>query len=92
MSTEVRLDFGGIESEAEFHRLVAGAFSFPGYYGKNKDAFWDCLNDILEHLEVRISGLEEVPPELGDFVSGYIEILKEYETLTDRRFLVRIEP
>jgi len=25
---------------------IAAAFKFPDYYGKNLDAFWDCINDL----------------------------------------------
>lgn len=27
------------------HEILAAALNFPGYYGKNWDAFWDCVSD-----------------------------------------------
>ena len=33
---------------AEIHSLLASAFEFPDYYGKNWDAFEECLNDDNE--------------------------------------------
>ena len=39
----VTIDFTGITSEAEVHELFAKALSFPEFYGRNWDAFWDVL-------------------------------------------------
>jgi len=41
-------DGWGTESVAEFHERVASALAFPGYYGRNLDALWDCLTDLVE--------------------------------------------
>lgn len=27
------------------HKILKDAFEFPEYYGKNFDAFWDCITD-----------------------------------------------
>tara|TARA_Y100000588_G_scaffold523_1_gene676 strand:- start:168 stop:434 length:267 start_codon:yes stop_codon:yes gene_type:complete len=41
----MRIDLIMIENENQLHDLMANCFSFPDYYGKNWDAFWDCLCD-----------------------------------------------
>jgi hypothetical protein len=33
-------------SEAAMHYSLQGALSFPAYYGKNRDALWDCMSDL----------------------------------------------
>jgi RNAse (barnase) inhibitor barstar len=30
-------------SSTSLHEMLAAALDFPDYYGKNWDAFWDCL-------------------------------------------------
>ncbi|TOH04642.1 ribonuclease inhibitor, partial [Vibrio parahaemolyticus] len=39
----MRIDLIMIENENQLHELMANCFGFPDYYGKNWDAFWDCL-------------------------------------------------
>ncbi|EPM40479.1 barstar family protein [Vibrio natriegens] len=41
----MRIDLTMIENENQLHELMANCFGFPDYYGKNWDAFWDCLCD-----------------------------------------------
>ena len=41
-----RLDAGAWDAEAAFHRDVQRVLDFPDYYGKNLDAFNDCLSDL----------------------------------------------
>lgn len=43
----VTIDGGLIEDFDGFHDAVAGAFGFPGWYGRN----WDALNDLLSYLD-----------------------------------------
>ena len=41
-----RLDASQWSTERDFHRDVAAALNFPGYYGRNLDAFNDCMRDV----------------------------------------------
>lgn len=37
------------DTEADLHRDVATAFSFPDYYSCNLDALNDCLSDVVDY-------------------------------------------
>jgi hypothetical protein len=42
----VRIDLAGCEDKATLLARVAAALEFPGYFGGNWDAFFDCLADL----------------------------------------------
>jgi len=42
-----RLDCTTWTSEAAMHESLQDVFSFPEYYGKNLNALWDCMIDLL---------------------------------------------
>jgi RNAse (barnase) inhibitor barstar len=44
----VELDGARMTSRSGAHAELASAFAFPDYYGKNWDAFNDCLGDYVE--------------------------------------------
>lgn len=41
----VTLDLTGIYDEETLHEYLSKMLSFPEYYGRNFDAFWDCIRD-----------------------------------------------
>jgi ribonuclease inhibitor len=41
----VELDLTSVLSRDQLHDLLAARLGFPGYYGRNWDAFWDCITD-----------------------------------------------
>ena len=44
-SGRATLDVSGLTTSDELHDLLASRLAFPGYYGRNWDAFWDCITD-----------------------------------------------
>src|SRR4051794_13860851 len=42
----VPLDCSSWRSEDDFHTAIAATLDFPDYYGRNLDAFNDCLSSI----------------------------------------------
>lgn len=36
------LDFSEMNHINDIHRIIKDAFDFPGYYGMNWDACWNC--------------------------------------------------
>jgi len=77
---EVRWRLEGIGTEDAFQDLVQESLSFPHYYGRNPDAFWDCLNEIFEEVTIRVSGRETLAEELRKKIDPYLDMCREYET------------
>ena len=81
MNEELLLDMSGIMDEETFHEYVSKKLDFPGYYGYNLNAFWDCITDedqssMPKKLVVEgLSALKGFLPELHD---GFVECLQDY--------------
>jgi RNAse (barnase) inhibitor barstar len=41
----LKIDVGSVTTREELHSLIAEAFGFPDYYGRNWDAFDECIRD-----------------------------------------------
>jgi ribonuclease inhibitor len=91
MRKEILFDLSAVKSERDFHELAAKVFSFPSYYGKNKDAFWDCLTELTGKVEVRLVGYESLPEPVRASIREYVEMLRAREIETKGAFLVRFE-
>jgi ribonuclease inhibitor len=92
MMNELNLDLIGLQTVDEFHDRAAATFDFPAYYGRNRDAFWDCITDFVEPTTVRVANLHSLPDALTQALSAYIEMLKTYESETNGTFSVLIDP
>ena len=44
MTPKLTIDVGHFRSSLSLHEGLAAVFGFPGWYGKNWDAFRDCIN------------------------------------------------
>ncbi|MCB9625194.1 MAG: barstar family protein [Sandaracinus sp.] len=42
------IDASRLVDEASFHAVFAEAFGFPGFYGRNWDAWNDCMGSVDE--------------------------------------------
>ncbi len=61
----VEVDFAGVTKKQEVHTRLATALGFPDYYGKNWDAFWDCITSLdATPQKIRVSGLRSLMAEL----------------------------
>lgn len=76
----VHLDTAGVHDKAGFLDEAAGAFGFPGWFGRNWDAFADSLGDV--HAE---RGTLVLWDGSGDFAAANEEQLAvALEILRDR--------
>src|SRR5213595_2378454 len=66
---KITIDLGFASSKQSLHEMFAAVLGFPGYYGMNWDAFWDCVRDteqssLPRHLVLKgISNFEERLPD-----------------------------
>ncbi len=93
MNEELLIDMSGIMDEETFHEYVSKKLNFPGYYGYNLNAFWDCITDddqssMPQKLIVEgLAALKSFLPELHD---GFVECLKDYaKEFPDREVVFR---
>jgi RNAse (barnase) inhibitor barstar len=42
------IDLGGCETKEALHEIFKQKLEFPDFYGANWDAFWDCINGLVE--------------------------------------------
>ncbi|MFN7286642.1 MAG: barstar family protein [Verrucomicrobiota bacterium] len=91
MMKELKLDLNGVQSEDDFHDRATATFDFPAYYGRNRDAFWDCITDFVDPTTVRVCNLDTVPDAIKPRLVDYIEMLRTYETESDGKFSVQID-
>lgn len=54
--TFVRIDASLINDEESFHTVFSEALGFPGYYGRNMDAWIDCMG----YLDDPVGGMSSV--------------------------------
>lgn len=88
----VRLDCDRITDWETFHTVFAEAFGFPDYYGRNMNAWIDCMG----YLDEPGSGMTSVTVETGDFVTLQLDGIdafvtrcpEQYEAIVDRTAFV----
>jgi hypothetical protein len=68
---EFIIDCADIHSPEELHRAIAAALSFPGWYGHNLDALYDCLCSLTDNTSLVFSGWDCVM----DFAAGFHRVL-----------------
>lgn len=72
------------------HEILAAALNFPGYYGKNWDAFWDCISDpdqstvpdvlVLRGWDILKSRLPEDADALKKCLADLVKKKKNFST------------
>lgn len=67
----------GCQYVYELHQRFQTALNFPDDYGKNLDAFWDCINRDCDIDFVVIVGSSEVSDNLKPTTKQILEMLEE---------------
>ena len=67
--TIVTIDAGAIQDWDDFHSAFSKAFGFPSFYGRNMDAWIDCLT----HLDDAESGMTAVTVDPGAVLTLQID-------------------
>jgi hypothetical protein len=74
-TTRVSLDCKAIFDWNSFHEEFAKVFGFPDFYGKNMNAWIDCLT----YLDTPEDGMSSVHCEPGTVVTLELENVKDFE-------------
>lgn len=82
MMAILRFDCDRITDWETFHSVFAEAFGFPSYYGRNMNAWIDCMS----YLEDPGSGMTSVTVETGDFVTVQLDGIDEFATRCPDQF------
>jgi ribonuclease inhibitor len=61
---ELEIDVSSVVTRGELHELLARALGFPDYYGRNWDAFDECIREVEIPASVRILGVESLQQRL----------------------------
>jgi len=83
----VRIDANRIMDRATFHSVFAEALGFPDFYGRNMDAWIDCMT----HLDDPDSGLSKARVKPGEVLSLVIENAADFKKRCPEQFADLVE-
>ena len=78
---EIILDFKKFMTVKGAHRYIEREMDFPGYYGRNLDALYDCLTDISEQVKVKIINCDMLDHTDNSIVNVFWDAAEENELL-----------
>ena len=63
------IDFTGVKYYLQIHEIIKEALDFPDYYGKNRDAFRDCITDMAgENGFHMMNGKKQLRREIAELL------------------------
>ena len=88
---EVKIDFSKIKDWDTFHKVFAETMGFPDFYGKNNNAWIDCMSYIDdkeagmskivvepgESLDIVVSGTGRAIESASEVFLGFMEIVAD---------------
>lgn len=69
---EIILDSRKLEEKEAAQEYLKRQFCFPDYYGKNLDAFFDCLAEISSETQVIVN----VGEKTGEYLKKILRVLE----------------
>ena len=66
-----------VHDRSALHALLAEAFAFPEWYGKNLDALHDCLTDISAETVLRLLDWGAVEAALGSYGKAAARVMEQ---------------
>lgn len=73
----VYLDGAKMTDKASAHDHLAERFALPGWYGRNLDALYDCLTDLVGPKDIILLHSEQMRSGLGTYGEQIIEVLRD---------------
>lgn len=87
---EIKLDLLNIETEDQFHDFVQNKLEFPYYYGRNADAFWDCITDIFDEISFHVLNYDKQSSFVKRQIDVYIYMMFLYQEKRKGRFSIHV--
>ena len=78
----VMLDCRMMTAKKEAHEYIASKLGFPGYYGKNLDALYDCLTEFCRDMLIVIRFSSALVDNIGEYGAALIDTFKDAEKET----------
>lgn len=86
------IDFSKVQYYLEMHEIIKAELDFPDYYGRNFDALWDCLTDMVGRpLHIEIIGLEVIERKFGDKARQLCNVFKELKHYNNDKYVNEIK-
>jgi Barstar (barnase inhibitor) len=85
--TVVRLDCDRINDWDSFHAVFAEVFGFPGFYGRNMNAWIDCMS----YLDDPASGMSQVSIPTGGVLTIQLDGVDEFAARCPEQYSALIE-
>lgn len=79
------IDVADPSTREELHALLAEAMDFPEYYGRNWDAFDECLRDATLPAHVTIRGLGTLRAKLPGEADSFARCVRDFVADHDRK-------
>ena len=87
----VMLDCRMMTAKKEVHEYIAEKLGFPGYYGKNLDALYDCLTEFCRDTLIVIRYTSALEAALGEYGANLLNTFKDAEEAASSLSLVVTE-
>ena len=62
---KVVIDVGDVATAGELHHVLMTALGFPGFYGRNWNAFWDAITALVEMPDISGDDRNAIIAEIG---------------------------
>lgn len=85
--TVVRLDCNRITDWESFHAVFAEVFGFPGFYGRNMNAWIDCMS----YLDEPGAGMSTVSVPSGEVLTLHLDDVDEFAARCPEQYAALIE-
>lgn len=83
----VRIDTRAITDWSSFHRVFAEAFGFPDFYGRNMDAWIDCISS----LDTPEEGMTRIRVQPGEVLTLQLNHVRDFAARCPEQYSAVIE-
>ena len=81
---DYRIDLTGIGNRSELHDRLQEALPLPVWYGRNLDAFYDCLTEQAEEWNLTFCGTGDADAVLPAYMDALRRLCRAAQAENDR--------